>query len=275
MIVPTEMVSRTVNTHAGFQPIVISNGIDINTFNAATGNSAKVARLFKKYDLDPDLPIILHVGRLDIDKKVDVVIRAAARVMEQTYAQLLVVGDGECRKSLMDLSIKLGIDNRSSFPGFVDLNADLPDLYRLSTVFTTASEIETQGLVLLEAMAAGLPIVAVDATCIHEVVKNQINGFLIPPGDELRFKDALIYILQHPGKAQQMGEAGRTIVQVHSTHNSLKKHENLYKDIINQYRNKLLATSPLSDCSKGNSTITAQPRRLFIKHLKSNHTLEN
>ena len=147
-------------------------------------NPAKDDGLLEKYHLDPNLPIILHVGRLDADKRVPVVIRAAAKVMEQVPAQLLVVGDGECRESLMDLSRQLGIDNRSSFPGFVDLNTDLPDLYRLSTVFTTASEIETQGLVLLEAMASGLPIVAVDATCIHEVVKNQINGYLIPPGDE-------------------------------------------------------------------------------------------
>ncbi|MFN2237722.1 MAG: glycosyltransferase [Anaerolineales bacterium] len=272
MIVPTEMVSRTVKTHAGFLPIVISNGIDINTFSASIGKSTNDARLFKKYDLDPDLPIILHVGRLDIDKNVDVVIRVAARVMAQTHAQLLVVGDGECRKSLMALSRKLGIDHRSSFPGFVDLNSDLPDLYRLSTVFTTASEIETQGLVLLEAMASGLPIVAVDATCIHEVVKNKINGYLIPPGDESGLVDALIHILRHPKTALQMGQAGHMIVQEHSTDHSLEKHENLYKDTIFQYQKKVSVKRSQNDLSQDRLKINSHPRILFFRHPKSNHS---
>jgi glycosyltransferase involved in cell wall biosynthesis len=275
MIVPTEMVSQTVNTHAGFRPIVISNGIDIHTFEPATGNSKKDTRFYKKYDLDPNLPIILHVGRLDIDKNVDVVIRVAAKVMDQADAQLLVVGDGECRKGLMALSRKLGIDQHCSFPGFVDLNTDLPDLYRLSTVFTTASEIETQGLVLLEAMAAGLPIVAVDATCIHEVVKNQINGFLIPPGDEAGLVDALINIIRHPGTARQMGQAGHTIVQEHSIHHSFEKHEKLYKDTIIQNRkmrsDKRSQIELPQDRRKSNQYL----RILFFRHPKSNHPTDH
>jgi len=236
MIVPTETISRTVNIHGGFRPVVISNGIDFQNFTTAQANPEKDAALFKKYHLDPDLPIILHVGRLDVDKKVEVVIRTAAGVMERTPTQLLVVGDGECRANLMDLSRQLGIDEYSHFPGFVDLYSDLPDLYRLAIVFTTASEIETQGLVLLEAMAAGLPVVAVDATCIHEVVKHQTNGYLFPPGDENGITEGLIDILQNPTKAKQMGEAGRSIVKAYSTQNSLDRHENLYRKMIRGYQ---------------------------------------
>jgi glycosyltransferase involved in cell wall biosynthesis len=254
---------------------VISNGIDINIFNAEPGDSIKEARLYKKYDLDPGLPIILHVGRLDIDKNVDAVIRVAARVMKQAHAQLLVVGDGECRKNLIKLSRKLGIDHHCSFPGFVDLNSDLPDLYRLSTVFTTASEIETQGLVVLEAMAAGLPIVAVDATCIHEVVKNQINGFLIPPGDESGLVDALIYILRHPRIARQMGHDGYVIVQEHSTDYSLDKHENLYKDTIIQYRKMLSANRSQKGLSRDRQNSNQHPRILFFRNPKSNQSSDH
>jgi len=119
MIVPTETISRTVNIHGGFRPVVISNGVDLQNFASVPANPKKAAALFKKYHLDPDLPIILHVGRLDADKKVDVVIRTAAGVMERTPAQVLVVGDGECRENLKDLSRQLGIDKHSHFPGFV------------------------------------------------------------------------------------------------------------------------------------------------------------
>jgi 1,2-diacylglycerol 3-alpha-glucosyltransferase len=204
-----------------------------------------------------------------------VVIRAAARVINQAHAQLLVVGDGECRKSLIALSRKLGIDHRCSFPGFVDLNSDLPDLYRLSTVFTTASEIETQGLVLLEAMASGLPIVAVDATCIHEVVKNQINGFLIPSGDESGMVDALIHILRHPRTARQMGHAGYMIVQEHSTDHSLENHENLYKDTISKYRKMISEKRHQNDWSQGRRKTNLHPRVLFSRHPKSNNPADH
>jgi glycosyltransferase involved in cell wall biosynthesis len=235
MIVPTETISRTVKHHAGFQTVAISNGVDLGYFDLILGNPKKDAGMFEKYHLDPKLPIILHVGRLDADKQVDVLIRAAAQVMNDVPAQLLVVGDGECREYLVDLSKQLGIFQHSHFPGFVDWRTDLPSLYRIAAVFTTASEIETQGLVLLEAMASGLPIVAVDATCIHEVVKHQVNGYLVTPGDEYGIARGLTDILQYPARARQMGEAGRSIVQSHSIQDSLDQHETLYREIILRY----------------------------------------
>jgi 1,2-diacylglycerol 3-alpha-glucosyltransferase len=235
MIVPTETISQTVLTHGGFRPFVISNGIDIHSFEPLTEGLTKHWRIFEKYDLDPELPIILHVGRLDREKNVETVIRAAAKVMKNIPSQLLIVGDGECRESLMELSRKLGINNYCKFPGFVDMRTDLPELYKISTVFSTASEIETQGLVLLEAMASGLPIVAVDATCVHEVVKDQISGYLTPPGDKAIAK-FLIDILNNPAIGKQMGAAGRSIVQEHSSKLSVKKHEKLYYEIRRQYQ---------------------------------------
>jgi glycosyltransferase involved in cell wall biosynthesis len=117
----------------------------------------------------------------------------------------------------------------------VDATTDLPGIYRIASVFTTASEIETQGLVLLEAMASGLPIVAVDATCIHEVVKDQINGYLIPIGDLNGLADALVGILRNPPKAKKMGVASLSIVQTHSILGSIKKHEKLYRETIATY----------------------------------------
>ena len=235
MIVPTETISRTIKNHGGFQTVAISNGVDLEHFSPLPGNRARDAGMFEKYSLDPARPIILHVGRLDADKRVDVVIRAAALAMRTLRAQLLVLGDGECREDLIDLSKQLGILKHSRFPGFVDLATDLPSLYRISAVFSTASEIETQGLVLLEAMASGLPVVAVDATCIHEVVKHKVNGYLIPPGDKYGIAQALVKVLQNPARARQMGEAGRSIVQAHSTQDSLDQHERLYREILHHY----------------------------------------
>jgi glycosyltransferase involved in cell wall biosynthesis len=245
LVVPTETIARTIETHGGFQTVPISNGVDFQQFNPVPKSCAEDRSLFDKYQLDPNLPVILHVGRLDVDKNVGAVVRAAAQVIQRIPAQLLVVGDGKCRKNLMDLSDRLGIGDYCHFPGFVDATSDLPGLYRIATVFTTASEIETQGLVLLEAMASGLPIVAVDATCIHEVVKNQVNGYLIPSVHHQNLADGLEAILRNPAKAKQMGAASLSIVQTHSTQASLGKHEKLYRDVIVQYRHLRKSTSRL------------------------------
>jgi glycosyltransferase involved in cell wall biosynthesis len=236
MIVPTQTISQIVEELGGFQPIPISNGINLSRFTPPQDIEAKTDCLLMKLGLDPVKPTILHVGRLDLDKRVDVVIRAAAKTIKKIDAQLLVVGDGECRESLMTLANHLGIGNRSFFPGFMNPQEEIPEIYRMANVFTTASEIETQGLVLLEAIASGLPVVAVNATCIPEIVKHDINGFLTQPGDENAISERLFEILNDPQRASRMGRLGRILVQNHSIERTIDLHENLYKSVATTYQ---------------------------------------
>jgi len=235
MVVPTQTIADTICKKAGFQPVAISNGVDLSRFSKKELLQSDRDLLYDKYSIKPDCPIILHVGRLDIDKRVDIVIRAAAKAMKKTNAQLLVIGDGELRKGLINLTKQLEIDKRSHFPGFVSPSGDLPKIYGLASVFTTASEIETQGLVLLEALASGLPVVAVDATCIPELVIQGKNGYLVPPRDIDGMADALTRMIKYPSETDQMGIVGRKIVQGHSIATSLDSHEELYTKLIVQY----------------------------------------
>ena len=236
MVVPTATIAETIYAKAGFRPEVISNGVDLNNFNDKRLTKTEFCFLCQKYGLESDRPTILHVGRLDTDKQVELVIYAAAKVMERTTAQLLVIGDGEHREDLIQLAQQLNIENRSHFPGFVSPTGDLPDLYRLATVFITASEIETQGLVLLEALASGLPVVAANATCIPELVIDGKNGFLVNPRDVDGMADALNKIICNSTLKRKMGKAGRVIVQEHSITTSLNKHENLYSDLVAKHQ---------------------------------------
>jgi 1,2-diacylglycerol 3-alpha-glucosyltransferase len=158
MIVPTSTIARIIERRGGFVTQVISNGVDLTHFNPMPSNHLEEKYLRRKYNIDDKCSIILHVGRLDLDKNVDLVIKAAAKAMRKSDANLLVVGDGKCRKSLIQLAKKEGVRNRSKFPGFIEPKTDLPGIYRMADVFITASEIETQGLVVLEAMASGLPV---------------------------------------------------------------------------------------------------------------------
>jgi len=229
MIVPTTTISKTIANYGGFSTITISNGIDLNNFKPSPLSSKEHCCLCQKYNLNPNKPIILHVGRLDADKNVVTVIKAAAKTLNKINAQLLVVGDGTQKNHLIRLAHKLGIQDRCHFTGFVNPVGDLPNIYRLAAVFTTASEIETQGLVLLEAMASGLPIVAVRATCVHEVVKDTVNGYLVQPKNIKEIGRKLTFLIKNPGIAKEMGIMGRKISQTHKLAYSLNQHEDLYK----------------------------------------------
>ena len=104
----------------------------------------------------------------------------------------------------------------------------------MADIFVTTSEIETQGIVLLEAAASGLPIVAVDATCISEVVHDQVNGYLVRSGEFRAFSEALLKLINDPNGAYEMGMKGRTLVSEHDIHNTWTLHENLYREMSQQ-----------------------------------------
>ena len=243
VVVPTRTIAETIQRQAGFRPKAISNGIDLCKFRNDELLKSERHLMYDKYGLTPNCPIILHVGRLDADKRVDIVIRAAAKVLKKTNSQLLVIGDGELRESLINLTRQLKIHQRSHFPGFVSNSGDLPDIYRLASVFTTASEIETQGLVLLEALASSLPVVAVNATCIPELVIHKKNGYLVHPGDVEGMAKALTILIREPSLAKQMGRVGRTIVNEHSIDTSLYKQEKIYKELVVQSCERIKPTS--------------------------------
>jgi 1,2-diacylglycerol 3-alpha-glucosyltransferase len=232
LVTPTQTISWLVTLATGVNPIVISSGVDLCIFSPNGLGAQEELALRTKFDIPPRVPIILHIGRLDKDKKIETVIMAAARAMQQCDGHLLVVGNGTEKQKLQELSQNLGIQARSHFPGFIAATDGLPDIYRLATVFVTASEIETQGIVLLEAAACGLPIVAVDAAAIPEIVKNGVNGLLSPPGDIDKLANNILCLLKNSNRARIMGEANRIEAQKHSFEHTLEAYESLYYSLL-------------------------------------------
>jgi len=232
LLVPTRTISEIVNEHTGVKPLAVSNGMDLDMFSPQPVLSDERDVLCRRFSLDPQRPIILHVGQLHAQKQVEVIIRAAVQVMELNDVQLLVVGDGNRHKDLIRLTEDLGIHKRSAFPGYVSIADGLPGVYRLGAAFVTASEIETQGLVILEAMASGVPVVAADATCIPELVQDRVNGYLVPPKDEDAMARQLLEILHDPQIAKRMGQAARATAEGHSFSATLESHENIYSRLL-------------------------------------------
>jgi len=132
--------------------------------------------------LEPDAPpVILGVGRLAQQKGFDVLMRAFALVREQQVAKLMILGEGQERSKLEDLARELGVEQDVWLPGYIE--NPHPYMAR-STVFVLSSNYEGFGVVLVEALAAGLPIVSTDCESgPREVLRNGQYGKLVPVGD--------------------------------------------------------------------------------------------
>jgi len=242
VITPSAYAAASYAHHAGGHPLAISNGVNLQRFHPAVGNSVERVSLAERFGLDPGRPIILHVGRIDREKDVEVVIRAAARAMDSADAQLLVVGDGNDRQRLVGLARELGIGDRTVFAGFLGRDA-LPHTYRLATVFALSTRIEAEGIVVLEAAASGLPIVAVRATSMPELVERPGCGYLVEPGDAVGMADRLVDLLRNPAQREQLKQAALAMARQHSYEITLDQHEALYQRLAGRLPAELIPTA--------------------------------
>ncbi|HVF26282.1 MAG TPA: glycosyltransferase [Anaerolineales bacterium] len=233
IITPTRSISTFIQQMTGLDVNVISCGLDLQTFHPPLSADDDLATR-QKWNLPWPVPLILHVGRLDTEKHADRVILAAAQTLRQTDAHLVVVGDGRQKKHLIQLCHDLGFEERVHFTGYVSVEQGLPELYRMATVFVTASEIETQGIVLLEAAASGLPLVAVNATCIPEIVYDGANGYLTKSGDTHAMSRSLTNILRDPQLAACMGRVSRALAEGHPNQETFDEHERIYQKMITE-----------------------------------------
>jgi len=237
IVAPTKTIAEIISNKTRFPVEAISNGINLEIFQKSQNDQIFSEDLRKKYGLDPGKAIIFHVGQINPEKRVDVVVNAALKVIKDEAAQLLIVGDGKALGALKRVCENSGLMESCHFTGYVKSRSELSALYRLSDVFVTASPIETQGLVVLEAAASGLPIVAVEATCIPELVHNNENGILLSDNDVNTMADSIATILNSDPLAKRMGNAGRRIALDHDLHLTVKKYEAMYKEMLNQYSN--------------------------------------
>lgn len=206
----------------------LSNGINLEAYKPGPVPAA----IRKKYHLSAESPTVLYVGRLDGEKSVDVVVDAFKLVLKQVpAARLVVVGDGVAKGSLEAQAQDLGITDHVQFLGKVT-PPDVYDLYRAGWVFATASETETQGIVLIEAAATGLPLVAVDKGAVKELCQDGRNGFLCTPRDTRGIAKALIKILQDGDLRQRFGAASLEIAATHDFRRVLKRFVEIYEEAI-------------------------------------------
>jgi Glycosyltransferase len=175
VIAPSESIASLLVSRGVISPIkVVPTGIDTGAL--ASGNRVRGRRRWK---LPGDARVIGHVGRLAPEKNLPYLADAIARTLKQeTDAWLLVVGEGPSREEMEKVFAENGVAARVRFAGKLTGSA-LHDAYASMDVFAFASQSETQGMVLAEAMAAGNSVIALDATGAREIVRDQREGRLL------------------------------------------------------------------------------------------------
>ena len=180
---------------------VLSNPIDTTLFAPVSG----AARAALRAEFGFTGPVVVHAGRLGAEKNIPAVLHGVARLAGD--ACLVLAGHGAQEAELRALAGRLGIAGRVRFVGTLP-QAGLARLLAASDVFAIMSTSETQSMVLLQAMACGLPVVAANSRALPEFVAPE-TGLLVPPGDAAALAAALDALLADVGRRSRMGAAAR------------------------------------------------------------------
>lgn len=204
--------------------VTIYHGIDVQRFDSTADNQ----QMRHVLGLTPEDMVIGAVGRLTSQKAHDVLLQAAA-IAKKEFASLkcLIVGEGPMRTALEQQARELHLGDNVIFTGY---RRDIPALLGIFDVFVLPSRFEGLPLSILEAMAAGKPVIASAVDGIPEVVIDGQTGLLIPPSDPQALANAMLWLAHNPSEAQAMGRAGRCrVASLFNQERMVKETESLYQ----------------------------------------------
>ncbi|MCK5559106.1 MAG: glycosyltransferase [Thermoplasmata archaeon] len=202
---------------------ILSNGIDLNRFNPKVDGT----EIRNKWGLE-DNKIILHLGRIAPEKNLDTFIKAAPLVKSKyPDCKFIIVGIGPAKEYYENMVKNLKLSNEFIFTGFVP-DELIPKYYACADAFTTSSTFETQGIVILEAMASGLPVSGANYRAIPELVKDGENGYLFDAFDPKDCAKAIIKTLEADNQLRQNAFA---TVEKHSIEKVIDELVELYEEM--------------------------------------------
>ena len=207
---------------------VISNGINIRDFDIKYSKD----ECRDKIGLSANEEVMLFVGNLESRKGLDILIKAMHKIVKNTQdTKLVLIGIGSMKNGLKSLAEKLGIIEHIKFAGFVD-ESEKVSYYKSADIFVLPSLYEVFGIVNLEAMACGVPIVASNVGGIPDVVKDGENGLLVPPSNSEALADAIIYLLENEDVREKMGNNGREKIKDYSWGRIANETEKVYDEVL-------------------------------------------
>lgn len=226
VIAPADHAKKELIEFGVKKPItVIPNGIDIKKFKPGNKNYLR-----KKLGLSQSDKIIIYVGRLAKEKSVDFLIKTFVKVAhEAKNTYFVIVGDGQEREHLEKLVKDLGLAERVFFLGLIAHN-NLPQVYNGADVFAFASRSETQGLVVLEALACGTVVVTIKDKVFGEFIKDGVDGFMIDRQRDV-FAKKLLQVLEDKDLREKIAKKAREKAEKFSLEEVAKKFDALYKSL--------------------------------------------
>lgn len=210
----------------------ISNGIDLR-INKPISSDKQALR--KKLGITAD-NVLMYAGRLGVEKRIDVIITAFAKEYATFNAALILLGDGNARKQLRRQVKKLGIEKNVIFTGYVTEHERKREYLAASDGFVIASPVELQSLVTMEAMAVGLPVLAVRAGALPELCQNDINGFTFADGNSNQLADRMFKLLSSEKLRQKFSRASLEIISHHDISDTWKKYDEMYTEVLEKYK---------------------------------------
>ncbi|MBI3663819.1 MAG: glycosyltransferase family 4 protein [Acidobacteria bacterium] len=212
VMAPSEFTRTKMIEVNGVRPeraTVIAHGLSpewVKTFSAGERRPRRVGT-------GMTLLSVTRLIRADVLKGVDVVLRAMPEILRRCPEALyVIVGDGNDRASLQQLAVELGIAGRVEFRGELTTE-DICRAYQEADVFVLPSQTEGFGIVFLEAMYSGLPVVAARSGGAPNVIEDGATGILVAPGDEKQLAAAVSRLLLMPEERRKLGAGGRRLVE--------------------------------------------------------------
>ncbi len=208
IVVPSESMRAKLVESYGLKErlTVIPTGIDLRPYLEADGTQIRAERGWQEDQ------VIISVGRLAPEKNWGRLLEATGHALKSNpRLRLALIGDGPQKKELKRQAAKLGIESRVEFAGKLPFK-EIPRYLKAADLFGFASLTETQGLVTMEALAAGLPVVAVDATGTRDVIEQNVQG-LLTSDDAIELGDAIATVLGEADRLERYREAAHVRVQ--------------------------------------------------------------
>lgn len=228
LIVPSNAL-REVMREYGVQASVeiLPTGIDLAEFTPGDG-----ARFCRAQGLDPLRPKLVYVGRVAFEKNIDLLLQVIARArLRHPEILLVIAGEGPALGHLKRLAKELGIGNNVHFVGYLKRGPDLWDCYAAGRAFVFASTTETQGLVLLEALALGVPVIGVPALGARDVLVEG-EGALTVPAEAGPFAAAVDRLLRDAGLHAKLSRRGAIYAQTWSNAAICGRLIELYREVV-------------------------------------------
>ncbi|HEY5808797.1 MAG TPA: glycosyltransferase [Povalibacter sp.] len=205
LVVPSWAMQEALEAYGVRTPMqIIPTGLDMSRFAGGDG-----ARFRAELGIAAGQPTLVHVGRIAHEKNIDFLFRMLRKIVDQRADVVLIVaGEGPALAHCKSYAASLGLTPNIRFVGYLSRDSTLLDCYKAGDLFVFSSKTETQGLVLLEAMALGVPVVSLAHMGTADIVRPE-RGARVAPEDERGFAAIVVDLLRDPGRRAAMSADAR------------------------------------------------------------------